>query len=288
MAKRNAEGEMIPNEISEASIVRLYKNARYSLVVVSDSIAYFAGLVAEDLTQDARGQTQQILDKANDLMAQVSVSKQDLVSANIWLKDIQNDFGALNEVWESWIDPENPPVRAAVQGALMTPAHLIEIQLTFRFCSESQPLERYVKNSRYSLVVKAADTTHFAGLIADDLEQDIKGQTNQILQKAEELMTQHGLSKQSIVSAMVWLKDIESDFPALNEVWELWVDPENPPVRATVESSLVSQSHLVEIQFTFLTLADDKSIERFGKNARYSLVVKGGKSYALLELLLMI
>ena len=36
----------------------------------------------------------------------------------------------------------------------------------------------------------------------------------------------------------------------MNEVWNAWVDPENKPVRATVEAAMARDILLVEIQVT--------------------------------------
>jgi len=40
------------------------------------------------------------------------------------------------------------------------------------------------------------------------------------------------------------------NFAAMNEVWDKWIDPKNPPARATVESALASPDALVEIMCT--------------------------------------
>ena len=47
---------------------------------------------------------------------------------------------------------------------------------------------------------------------------------------------------------MIWLKDIETDFVAMNGVWNKWVDPDNKPVRACVEAKLARDVLLVEVQ----------------------------------------
>jgi enamine deaminase RidA (YjgF/YER057c/UK114 family) len=38
----------------------------------------------------------------------------------------------------------------------------------------------------------------------------------------------------------------------MNDVWDKWVDPDNLPVRATVEARLATPELLVEIQVTAL------------------------------------
>jgi len=39
----------------------------------------------------------------------------------------------------------------------------------------------------------------------------------------------------------------------MNDVWNKWLDPENKPVRATVESQMARPAILVEIQVTAAT-----------------------------------
>ena len=38
-------------------------------------------------------------------------------------------FADMNAVWDAWIDPENPPVRACVQSAMARPEILLEIKV---------------------------------------------------------------------------------------------------------------------------------------------------------------
>ena len=68
--------------------------------------------------------------------------------------------------------------------------------------------------------------------------------------KVDALLNEAGTSKSHALSATIWLKDINRDFTAMNEVWNAWVDPENKPVRATVEAAMARDILLVEIQVT--------------------------------------
>jgi len=52
------------------------------------------------------------------------------------------------------------------------------------------------------------------------------------------------------LQATIWLKDIAADFKSMNAVWNAWVDPDNKPVRATVQAEMARASILVEIQVT--------------------------------------
>ena len=72
-----------------ADIKRLQPGAHLSKAVVHGNTAYLAGLVADDLDADAKGQTQQILKQIDTLLAQCGSDKTKLLSAVIWVKEIR-------------------------------------------------------------------------------------------------------------------------------------------------------------------------------------------------------
>ncbi|HXC27871.1 MAG TPA: Rid family hydrolase [Stellaceae bacterium] len=39
-------------------------------------------------------------------------------------------FSAMNEIWNAWVDPANPPARACVQANMARPEVLVEIMVT--------------------------------------------------------------------------------------------------------------------------------------------------------------
>ncbi len=102
---------------------------RMSRCVVRDNTVYLAGLTASDASQDIKGQTKQILDKIDGYLAQAGTSKSNLLSANLWIKDMAL-FAEMNSVWNAWVDPENPPARACVKADLARPDLLVEIMVT--------------------------------------------------------------------------------------------------------------------------------------------------------------
>jgi enamine deaminase RidA (YjgF/YER057c/UK114 family) len=100
-----------------------------SRCVVRGDMVYVAGLTASDRTADIAGQTQQILDKIDGYLAQAGTDKSKLLQANLWITDMKN-FAAMNAVWNAWVDPQNPPVRACVRADLAVPELLVEIMVT--------------------------------------------------------------------------------------------------------------------------------------------------------------
>ncbi len=77
---------------------------RMSRCVVRGDTVYLAGLTASDTSQDIKGQTQQILDKIDSYLAQAGTTKSNLLSANLWIKDM-GLFAEMNSVWNGWVDP---------------------------------------------------------------------------------------------------------------------------------------------------------------------------------------
>ena len=102
---------------------------RMSRCVVKGDMVYVAGLTASDSSADIKGQTQQILDKIDGYLATAGTSKSNLLQAQLWITDMAN-FAAMNEVWNAWVDPANPPVRACVKAGLARPELLVEIMVT--------------------------------------------------------------------------------------------------------------------------------------------------------------
>jgi enamine deaminase RidA (YjgF/YER057c/UK114 family) len=98
----------------------------YSKVVEANGFVFTAGIVADDVTQDAKGQTQQILKEIDRLLKIGGTDKSKLVSATIWVTDIRNR-DAMNQAWNAWTGGENLPGRACVQAALADPRMLVEI-----------------------------------------------------------------------------------------------------------------------------------------------------------------
>ncbi len=99
---------------------------------------------------------------------------------------------------------------------------------------------------RMSRMVEAGDFVYLAGLTAPDRSQDVKGQTQQILDAIDGYLQQAGTSRSRLVQAQIWLKTM-ADFADMNSVWNDWVDPENPPARACVQAELARPDFLVEV-----------------------------------------
>ena len=80
-----------------SDITRLKTNARMSQAVIHSGTAYFAGQVADDFNADLQTQTRQVLAKIDGLLAEAGSSRDNMLSATIYLRDM-SDFAAMNEV----------------------------------------------------------------------------------------------------------------------------------------------------------------------------------------------
>lgn len=97
-----------------------------------------------------------------------------------------------------------------------------------------------------SQAVVYGGVAYLAGIVADDLEHSVSGQTRQILAKIDRLLAMAGSDKTRLLKASIWLSDIRR-FDEMNAVWDTWVVPGCTPARATVEARLAGRDYLVEI-----------------------------------------
>ena len=111
-------------------IKRFDVGARMSEMAVHNGVAYLAGQVPDDATQDIRGQTRQVLEKIDGHLAKAGIDKTRLLSVQIWLKDIERDFAGMNEVWDAWVPKGAGPARATGESKLGHPDLLVEILVT--------------------------------------------------------------------------------------------------------------------------------------------------------------
>ena len=100
----------------------------YSKVVEANGFVFTAGVTAEDVKQDAKGQSQQILKEIDRLLKLAGTDKTKVVSATIWVADIRHR-DAMNEAWNSWTGGENLPGRACIEAKLADPRMLVEISV---------------------------------------------------------------------------------------------------------------------------------------------------------------
>jgi enamine deaminase RidA (YjgF/YER057c/UK114 family) len=111
------------------SLKRFHTGKRMSEMVVHGNVAYLAGQVAGDPSQDVAGQTTQVLAAIDALLAEAGTDKTKILRAEIFLADIAA-FSQMNGVWDTWVPAGNTPARATVEAKLAAPQYKVEIVIT--------------------------------------------------------------------------------------------------------------------------------------------------------------
>ncbi len=110
-------------------IVRIDQNHRRSRALVHNGIVYTAGQIPDDVSQDITGQTRQVLAKIDDLLRQAGTDKSRVLTAQVWLRTIE-DLAGMNAVWDAWVVPGQTPGRVCGRVEMNNPACRIEIVVT--------------------------------------------------------------------------------------------------------------------------------------------------------------
>ncbi|MDT0501299.1 MULTISPECIES: RidA family protein [unclassified Halomonas] len=97
--------------------------------VEANGFVFFGGIIADDLSLDMAGQTQQVLDKLENYLAEAGTKKECIVSATAYVSDLSLKKG-MNDVWVQWFGPENLPARATLGVADLGEDVLLELVVT--------------------------------------------------------------------------------------------------------------------------------------------------------------
>ena len=109
------------------------------------------------------------------------------------------------------------------------------------------PIQRHGVTRRWSDAVIYQGVAHFVE-VADDPQQDIRGQVRQILTQIEGRLALFGSDKTRLLQVLIYLADL-ADGPVLNELWDAWVPEGHAPARACVQAGL-APGYRVEMVIT--------------------------------------
>lgn len=107
-------------------ITRIAQGARMSAAVIHGNTVYLAGHVAGDRSRGVKGQTEDILKRIDERLAEAGTDKTRVLSAQVWLADMDT-FDQMNEAWDAWVAPGHAPTRATVEARLASHDYLVEI-----------------------------------------------------------------------------------------------------------------------------------------------------------------
>ena len=105
---------------------------------------------------------------------------------------------------------------------------------------------RHHVGKRLSEIAVHNGTVYLAGQIAEDADQDITGQTREVLGHIDRLLAEVDSDKSLLLSVQIYIADMVH-FAGMNAVWDEWVAQGDTPPRATVEAKLANPKGLVEV-----------------------------------------
>ena len=108
----------------------MYTSERASKIVIHNGVVYLAGMVAADPDADIQDQTRSTLARVDEALAEAGTNNENLLSVEIFLRDIDNHFALMNEVWNAWVPDGHAPARACVEAHMARSALLVEICVT--------------------------------------------------------------------------------------------------------------------------------------------------------------
>ena len=88
--------------------------------VVYNGLVFVSGMVPNTPSADVATQSREVLDKIDRILEQARSHRSKLLSATIWLANI-DDYKAFNSVWNDWVIKEKQPSRACSQALLAVP-----------------------------------------------------------------------------------------------------------------------------------------------------------------------
>ena len=108
-------------------------------------------------------------------------------------------------------------------------------------------IQRQLTNDRMSQIVTHNGTVYLSGQVGNDLNATVEQQTRETLGNIERLLDLAGTDKNRLLSATIYLNDIDADFQDMNAVWDNWLPKGVAPARATVQAKMCKPQMLVEI-----------------------------------------
>jgi len=110
-------------------IERLDVGPRLSEAALFNGVVWLAGQVPDDVSQDIVGQTAQVLESVDRLLARAGSDRTRILMCQVYLADLA-DYDGMNAAWDAWVPAGHAPPRATVQARLAHPGWKIEVVVT--------------------------------------------------------------------------------------------------------------------------------------------------------------
>lgn len=109
-------------------------------------------------------------------------------------------------------------------------------------------IQRINPGKRWSDITVFNGIAHFVEVPDTDLDADIKGQVQQVLDQAQNALNKIGSNKTRVLSVTIYVTDL-ANLAGLNEVWDNWFEDGTAPSRACIKAELADPRYLVEMAF---------------------------------------
>ena len=110
-------------------------------------------------------------------------------------------------------------------------------------------IQKFNTNEFMSAVTVFNQVVYLSGQVPKNTDNDVAGQTREILATIDELLALANTDKSRLLSAQLYIKNL-SDFSTVNAIWIDWMIGCVAPSRATIQADLVNPNWLIEIAVT--------------------------------------
>lgn len=110
-------------------------------------------------------------------------------------------------------------------------------------------IQKFNTNEVMSAVTVFNQVVYLSGQVPKNTDNDVAGQTREILATIDELLALANTDKSRLLSAQLYIKNL-SDFSTVNAIWIDWMNGCAAPSRATIQADLVNPNWLIEIAVT--------------------------------------
>jgi 2-iminobutanoate/2-iminopropanoate deaminase len=232
----------------------------YSYGILSGDTLFLAGLVSRNgkdnqvVAGDVALQTRTVMANAAEILKAAGMSHADVVQSRVYITDTAI-FQEMNSAYRATF-PKDPPVRATVKAALMSPQYLVEITMVAvkgrreALTAPNADGTPGTPNPNLSSAVRVGDRLWLSGMLGNTpaTKDDAAAQTRETLARLGRALTAAGFAWEHVAEGVVYATD-SKHAGAIEAVWRERF-PQQPPAGVRVETGLVAPDGLVEIMLS--------------------------------------
>lgn len=110
-------------------------------------------------------------------------------------------------------------------------------------------IERHGQGKYFHRAVERNGVLYLSGITAGDTAAGMQGQTEQVLSKIADLLTELGSDKSRVLAATIYITDMGMK-EQMNKAWTAFFLPDELPARATLGVKDLGKDILIEVMVT--------------------------------------